>query len=258
MNRYALAAFAAATLVAGPALAQQQIDFSKVEQKVTELGIRTYMVEGAGGNTTVIVGDDGVIMVDSQFAPLHDKLKAAIDKLSGNKPIKYLVNTHWHGDHTGGNAAFAKGGVTVIAHANVKKRLAEGAVNGLTGNRTPPAAPEAVPTKTYKNAITLKLQGRSVQLKHPVPAHTDGDTYVFVKDANVLSTGDIVSVGNRFPNIDFAVGGSIDGMIAAVDGYIKMSDDKTKVVPGHGPVLSKAQLREYRAMLADARAPAPS
>jgi glyoxylase-like metal-dependent hydrolase (beta-lactamase superfamily II) len=252
MNRYAVFAFAAATLLSCGAWAQQRIDFSTVEQKVTDLGKRTYMVEGAGGNTTVIVGDDGVIMVDGQFAPLHDKLKAAIAKLS-NQPIKYLVNTHFHGDHTGGNAPFTKDGVTVVAHANVKKRLAEGTTNGLTGNKTPPAPAEALPAKTYKNSMTLKVQGRSAQLKHLSPAHTDGDTYVFVKDANVLSTGDIVSVGNRYPNIDFAVGGGIDGMIAAVDSYIKMSDDRTKIVPAHGPVLNKAQLREYRAMLADAR-----
>jgi glyoxylase-like metal-dependent hydrolase (beta-lactamase superfamily II) len=251
MNRYALALCAAATLIAGPALAQQQTDFSRVEQKVTELGNGTYMLEGAGGNTTVIVANDGVILVDGQFAPLKDKIKAAVAKLS-NQPIKYLINTHFHGDHSGGNAPFSKDGVTVVAHENVKKRLAEGTVNGLTGNRTPPAAPEALPAKTYKNSITLKLKGRSVQLKHPSPAHTDGDTYVFVKDANVLATGDIVTIG-RFPNIDFAVGGGIDGMIAAADSYIKLSDDRTKIVPGHGPLATKTQLREYRAMLADAR-----
>jgi glyoxylase-like metal-dependent hydrolase (beta-lactamase superfamily II) len=252
MNRYALAAFAAATVATCGAWAQQRIDFSTVEQKITELGNRTYMLEGAGGNTTVIVGDDGVIMVDGQFAPLHEKLKAAIAKLS-NQPIKYLVNTHFHGDHTGGNAPFAKDGVKVVAHANVKKRLAEGTTNGLTGNKTPPAPPEALPTTTYKNSMTLEVKGRSVQLEHPLPAHTDGDTYVLVKDANVLATGDIVSVGNRFPNIDFAVGGGIDGMIAAVDAYIKLADDRTKIVPGHGAVMNKAQLREYRAMLATAR-----
>ena len=128
----ALCVFTAAAMLSGAASAQQT-DFSKVEEKVTELGHRTYWIEGAGGNTTLAVGDDGVILVDGQFAPLHDKLKAAIDKVSGGKPIKYLVNTHYHGDHTGGNAAFAKDGVVVVAHENVKKRLAEGVASGPGG-----------------------------------------------------------------------------------------------------------------------------
>ena len=131
MNRYAAAAFAAVAFAASGAWAQRT-DFSKVDEKVADLGHNTYWIEGAGGNTTVAVGTDGIIMVDGQFAPLHDKLKEAIAKLS-DKPIKYLINTHYHGDHTGGNALFAKDGATVVAHENVKKRLSEGATNGLTG-----------------------------------------------------------------------------------------------------------------------------
>jgi glyoxylase-like metal-dependent hydrolase (beta-lactamase superfamily II) len=162
------------------------------------------------------------------------------------------VNTHYHGDHSGGNAPFAKDGTATVAHENVKKRLAEGTTNGLTGNRTPPAAPEALPRQTYAGATTLKVKGRTAQLGHPRPAHTDGDTYVYFKDANVLATGDIVTIG-RYPNIDFAVGGGIDGMIAAVDGYLKLANDGTVIVPGHGPAIKKWRLREYRAMLAEAR-----
>ena len=244
-------AFAAATMLAGAAMAQQTTDFSKVEEKVTDLGHRTYWIEGAGGNTTVAVGDDGIIMVDGQFAPLHDKLKAAIAKLS-DKPIKYLVNTHFHGDHTGGNASFAKDGVTVVAQENVKKRLSEGTTNGLTGARTPPVAADALPGKTYKSSMTLKVKGVTAQLKHPRPAHTDGDTYVYFKDANVLSTGDTVALG-RYPNIDFAAGGAIGGMIAAADTYLKLANDDTKIVPGHGPMINKAKLVEYRKMLITAR-----
>jgi glyoxylase-like metal-dependent hydrolase (beta-lactamase superfamily II) len=243
--------FAAAIVSTGVASAQPRTDFSRVEQKVTDLGHRTFWIEGAGGNTTVAVGNDGIIMVDGQFAPLHDKLKAAIAKLS-DKPIKYLINTHYHGDHTGGNEPFAKNGVTVVAHANVKKRLSEGTTNGLTGNRTPPAPQAAWPAKTYNNWTNIRVAGRTARLTHPAPAHTDGDTYVYFKDANVLATGDTVTFG-RYPNIEFAVGGGIDGMIAAVDVYMKLADDNTKIVPGHGPVSNKARLAEYRAMLATAR-----
>ena len=250
MNRYAAAAFAVAVFVTSGAWAQGT-DFSKVEEKVTDLGHGTYRIEGAGGNTTMAVGTDGIIMVDGQFAPLHDKLKAAIAKLS-DKPIKYLVNTHYHGDHSGGNVPFAKDGATIVAQENVKKRLSEGATNGLTGAKVPPAPQEAWPAKTYKSSMTLTVKGRTAQLKHAVRAHTDGDTYVYFKDANVLSTGDTVVIG-RYPNIDFAVGGSIKGMIAAVDTYLKLADDNTKVVPGHGPVANKAKLVEYRKMLATAR-----
>jgi glyoxylase-like metal-dependent hydrolase (beta-lactamase superfamily II) len=250
MNRYAAAAFAAAVVVASGAWAQGT-DFSKVEEKVTDLGHNTYWIEGAGGNTTVAVGTDGIIMVDGQFAPLHDKLKAAIAKLS-DKPIKYLINTHYHGDHTGGNALFAKDGAIIVAHENVKKRLSEGATNGLTGAKVAPAPQEAWPSKTYKGSMTLKVKDRTAQLTHVARAHTDGDTYVYFKNANVISTGDTVTVG-RYPNFDFAVGGSIRGVIAAVDTYLKLANDDTKIVPGHGPLTNKAGLKDYRAMLVAAR-----
>jgi glyoxylase-like metal-dependent hydrolase (beta-lactamase superfamily II) len=249
-SRIALAAVAALALSAAPALAQQQ-DFSKVEIKTTDLGHNTYELEGAGGNITVAVGGDGIIMVDTEFAPLHDKIKAAIAKLSP-LPIKYVVNTHYHGDHTGGDAGFAKDGAIVVAQENVKKRLEEGTTNGLTGAKTAPVSGDALPSKTYKTSLILKVKGRTAALHHVAHAHTDGDTYVWFKDADVLSTGDTVTMG-RWPNIDFAVGGNIRGMIAACNIYLKFVDDQTKIVPGHGPVADKAQLVAYRAMLVAAR-----
>src|SRR5262245_10403725 len=249
----------AATILALGAVAQtQQLqplapppDFDKVVIKTTDLGNRTYMLEGEGGNITVAVADDGVIMVDSQFAPLHGKIKAAIAGIT-SQPIRYLLITHFHRDHTGGNEAFGKDGATIVAHENVRARLASGTRNGLTGNVVPPAPAIALPKETFKDTMTVRLQGRAAELRHPADVHTDGDAYVYFADGNVLATGDIV-VFNRYPNIDFAYGGSIDGMIRGVDDIIAFAKDDTKIVPGHGPLGTKAMIREYRQMLVEAR-----
>jgi glyoxylase-like metal-dependent hydrolase (beta-lactamase superfamily II) len=197
------------------------------------------------------VAKDGIIMVDGEFAPLHDKIKAAIAAVS-SLPIKYLVNTHFHGDHTGGNEPFAKDGVTIISEVNVKKRLEAGTTNGLTGVKTSPAPEAALPSKTYTGAFKIRLNGRVADLTHIANAHTDGDTYVWFKTADVLSTGDTFTNG-RYPNIDFANGGNIKGMIAATDAYLKLTNAKTRIVPGHGPIADKAALIEYRTMLITAR-----
>ena len=256
MRRHALAALAALALTA-PALAQTAPvppvgpDFSRINVVTTDLGHRTYMLEGAGGNVTVAVGDDGVIMVDGQFAPMHDKLKAAIAAVTPNK-VTYLINTHHHGDHTGGNAAFAADGATVVGQANERAMLAAGTTSNTTGVKVPPAPPAALPTKTYTDAMTLTIKGRTAQLKHAANAHTGGDTYVWFKDANVLATGDTFT-NARYPNIDFLNGGSIKGVISAADIYLSLADDQTRIVPGHGPLASKAQLSEYRAMMVAAR-----
>ena len=226
-------------------------DFTKTVIKTTDLGNNTYMLEGEGGNITVAVGDDGIIMVDGEFAPLHDKIKAAIATIS-NQPIKYLIDTHFHGDHTGGNEPFAKDGAVIVADPNVKARLAAGTTNGLTGAKVPPASADALPTKTYTNSTRIVLKGRVAELKHIANAHTDGDTYVWFKTANVLSTGDTFTNG-RYPNIDFANGGNIKGMIAATDAYLKLTNPRTRIVPGHGPIADKAALTEYRTMLVTAR-----
>ena len=259
MLRTGIAVVATTLLLAGGAVAQQPPaatpppppDFSKVEIKTTDLGDNMYMLEGQGGNITVAVAKDGIIMVDGQYAPLHDKIKAAISNVS-MLPIKYLVNTHFHGDHTGGNEAFAKDGATVISEINVKNRLAAGTTNGLTGVKTPPVPEAALPSKTYTGAFHIRLRGRVADLRHIEHAHTDGDTYVWFKTANVLSTGDTFTNG-RYPNIDFANGGNIKGMIAATDAYLKLVNAKTRIVPGHGPLADKTVLTEYRTMLMTAR-----
>ncbi|HKS64933.1 MAG TPA: MBL fold metallo-hydrolase [Xanthobacteraceae bacterium] len=256
-------AFALATtlLLAPAATAQQQppapppplVDWDKVQIKTTDLGNNTYMLEGQGGNITVAVGTDGIIMVDGQFAPLSDKIKAAIKAISP-LPIKYLINTHYHGDHTGGNENFAKDGVTVVAHDNLRVRLAAGTIQGLTGNKVPPRPPEALPKQTYfGGSITLEVGGRKAILTHIANAHTDGDTWVYFPDANVLCTGDTSNNLKKYQNIDWANGGDVRGMIRAQDTYLKAGNDQTKIVVGHGPLASKKDVAEFRAMLVTAR-----
>jgi cyclase len=226
-------------------------NFDKVTIKPVDLGHRTYMLEGEGGNITVAVADDGVIMVDSQFAPLYGKIKAAIAQIT-SLPIRYLIITHFHRDHTGGAEAFGKDGAIIVAHENVKTRMASGTRNGLTGNEVPAAPAIALPKETYKDTMTVRLQGRSAELRYSRDVHTDGDTYVYFADANVLVTGDIVFFG-RYPNIDFAYGGSIDGMIRGVDELLAFAREDATIVPGHGPVGTKAMIRDYRQMLVVAR-----
>ena len=240
-------AAAAFGLVTASVNAAQQQDFSKIEVKTTDLGRNTYMLEGAGGNVTIAVGTDGVIMVDAQFAPMHDKLKAAIAKIT-NQPVKYLINTHYHGDHTGGNAAFGKEGVTIVAHENLKNRLANPPA-GANG-QTPAAAPaEALPKQVYTDKTTVSVGGRTAQVVH-IAAHTDTDSVVYFPDANVLAVGD-TGGPNRYPNI--ALGGSIDGMIAGTQTYINMANDQTKIVPGHGPLSTKADFQAYHDRLVQIR-----
>ena len=263
MARVALAALAAASVAfaamaasaicfAGAASAQER-DFSKVEIKTIDLGHNTYRLEGLGGNITVAVGTDGIIMVDGQFAPLHDKIKAAITAISP-LPIKYLVNTHFHGDHTGGNGPFQNDGAIVVAQDNIRVRLAAGTTNGVTGAKTPPVAPEALPKQTYVGgSITLEVGGRKAILTHVTNAHTDGDTWVYFPDANVLCTGDTMTNTKRYQTIDFANGGDIRGMIRATETYLKVASDDTKVMTGHGPLAKKADISEFNAMLKTAR-----
>jgi glyoxylase-like metal-dependent hydrolase (beta-lactamase superfamily II) len=225
-------------------------DFSKVDIKVDDLGHRTYMLEGPGGNITLAVADEGIMMVDSEFAPLHDKIKAAIATVT-DKPVRYLIDTHFHLDHTGGNAAFVAEGATLVAQENVRERLAAG-TEGMNGNRMAPVPPSGLPTKVYGDELTLKLKGRTAELRHFPAAHTDGDTYVYFADANVLATGDLVSIG-RYPYIDVVNGGNLNGMIAAANALLKRVNDQTRIVPGHGPLAAKSDLLAYRDMLQGAR-----
>src|SRR3977135_1892979 len=196
MNRIAMVLLAAsAVLFTDAAHAQQSpapplIDWEKIQIKTTDLGNNTYMLEGQGGNITVAVGTGGISMVDGQFAPLSAKIKAAIAAISP-LPIKYLVNTHIHGDHTGGNENFAKDGAIIVGQDNIRVRLAAGTLNGITGAKPAPRPPEALPTEPYIGGTkTLQVGGRTAQLTHVNNAHTDGDTWGYFADANVLCAGD--------------------------------------------------------------------
>jgi glyoxylase-like metal-dependent hydrolase (beta-lactamase superfamily II) len=253
MLKIASAAIVAASLMLSAAQAQPLTDFSKVEIKTTNLGNNTYMLEGMGGNITVAVGSESILLVDGQFAPLSDKIKAAVKAISP-LPIKYLVNTHFHGDHTGGNANFAKDGVTIVAHDNIRLRLAAGSLNQQTRAIAQASPPEALPKETYSvGSMTLDIGGRKVQLTHVANAHTDGDTWVYFPDANVLATGDTVNNLKRYQSIDFNNGGDIRGMIRASDAYLKTANDSTKVVVGHGPLATRADVVEFRDMLVASR-----
>jgi cyclase len=215
-------------------------DFSKVEIKTTKLAPNFYTLEGQGGAIGVLVGPDGVFMVDSQFAPLSDKIAAAIRQIS-DRPIKFMVNTHVHGDHTGGDENFAKMGVTIIARDELRARLAAPA-NGPK----PPAA--ALPIVTYKGAMTFHMNDEDVQLIAVPAAHTDGDTMVRFPNADVIMTGDFYrSLG--YPNIDRANGGTLNGMLAGLQAVVDAAKPTTRIVPGHGAVVDKTAVAAHREMI---------
>ena len=225
--------------------------FDQVEITTTDLGNRVYMLQGEGANMTIAVSGDGVIMVDTEFAELNQKIKDAIAAIT-DLPIRYLIITHFHRDHTGGNAGFARDGAIIVSHENVKTVLEAGSLNGLTGNVVPPAPAEALPRITFDDAAAIHLEGHTARLMHRSNWHTDGDTQVYFPEADILVTGDIVSFG-LYPNIDVSYGGSIDGMIEGVDALLQIANDDTKIVPGHGPVGDKAMMVEFRQMLVDVR-----
>jgi glyoxylase-like metal-dependent hydrolase (beta-lactamase superfamily II) len=236
----AIALFMAVT--AGFAGAQGQQDFSKVEIKATKISDKFYTLEGQGGMIGALVGPDGVFLVDTQFAPLTEKIVAAVKKIS-NGPIKFIVNTHLHGDHTGGNANFAKLGATIFSRDQLRARLAV-----PTGaNATPPAA-ATLPVVTYDGPVTVHMNGEQVQLIPIRGAHTDGDTLVRFVDLDILMPGDYYrSVG--YPNIDRNNGGTLNGMIEGLGRTIGLAGPNTKIIPGHGPTVDRNGVTAHRDMI---------
>jgi glyoxylase-like metal-dependent hydrolase (beta-lactamase superfamily II) len=236
-------------VVAGAAAAQQP-DWSKVEVKVVPVAGGVSMLVGQGGNIGVTSGKDGIFLIDDQFEPLLPKIRAAVKTL-GDGPIRFVVNTHFHGDHTGSNAKLYESGAVIVAHENVRKRLGLERV-GTDKERIPPKPPEAWPIVTYANGVKLYLNGDELEVIHVARAHTDGDSIVRFKKANVVHMGDTFFNGD-YPFIDVDSGGSVDGLIAAADLVLGSIDDKTKIIPGHGPLASKADLQKYRNMVASIR-----
>jgi cyclase len=232
-------------LAAPAALAQE--DLSQVEIQTQKLADRVYMMTGSGGNLGLSVGEDAVFLIDDQFAPLTPKIQAAIAKLT-DKPVKFVLNTHWHFDHTGGNENLGKGGALIIAHENVRKRLsAEGFIEFL-GMKTQPEAKVALPVITFTRDLTFHINGDEVLAHHVARAHTDGDVIVQFRKSNVIHMGD--AFFNRiYPFIDTSSGGTVGGVIAAAELVLRLADDDTKIIPGHGPLGNKADLQAYRDML---------
>jgi cyclase len=248
-----LGRLAAILLLAAGTLAQDP-DFSKVQIKVIKVAGTVYMLQGAGGNIGASVGDDGIVVVDDQYAPLADRIQAALKGIT-DKPVRFIINTHYHEDHTGGNEFFQKQ-APIIAHDNVRKRLEEG---GMAGNgasvhfEAKPQPKGALPIITFDHDVTVHLNGEDIRALHFPAGHTDGDSVIYFPESNVVHMGDdFVTYG--FPFIDIDSGGSIDGMISGVEGAISELPADVKIIPGHGPVSNLDDVRAFVKMLKDTRA----
>jgi len=247
---------ALALVLVGGAQAQNT-DYSKVQIKVTKVSGNIYMLEGAGGNIAASVGEDGIVIVDDQYAPLADKIQSALRDLKiTDKPVRFVINTHYHGDHTGGNMPFANTGSTVIAQDNVRKRLESGGTAGNGGSvkmENPPAPKAALPIITFEHDVTVHLNGEDIRALHFPSGHTDGDAVIFFPKNNVVHMGDdFVRYG--FPFIDVASGGSVQGMIAAMEKASGMLPPDVKVIPGHGTLSNLDDVRAFVQMLKETSA----
>jgi glyoxylase-like metal-dependent hydrolase (beta-lactamase superfamily II) len=238
-----------AVLLAAPSLLAQ--DWEAVEIGTQELAPGVYMMIGSGGNLGVSAGEDGVFLIDDQYAPLTEKIVAAIRAVS-DAPIRFVLNTHWHGDHTGGNENLGEAGALIVAHDNVRERMSVEQFIEAFDRRTPPSPEGALPVVTFSASVTFHLNGDELFVFHVEHAHTDGDAIIHFRKSNVVHMGDTYFSGG-YPFIDVSSGGSIDGMIATADKVLSIVDDDTQIIPGHGEMSNKAKLKEYRAMLAGVR-----
>jgi cyclase len=224
-------------------------DFSKVEVKATKVAGSVYMITGAGGNIGVSVGEDGIVLVDDQYAPLAPKIEAALATIT-DKPVRFILNTHYHGDHTGGNEHFGKS-APIVAHENVRKRLKEGVTSPQ--RTVPPAPGGALPVLTFNDSVTIHINGEDVRAVHFPHAHTDGDSVIWFTQSNVVHMGDNFFNG-AFPFIDLDSGGSVKGAIDVVDRVVSMIPEDAKVIAGHGPLGDRAALIAYVAMIRETAA----
>lgn len=232
-------------VVALPATAQlQEPDFSVV---AADLGGGLYLLTGWGGNIGVSSGADGTFLIDDQYAPATPAINAALEKLKV-APVRFVINTHWHGDHTGGNEHYGQAGAVIVAHDNVRGRMGTPQQNRFLGGATPASPPAALPVVTFGESLSLHLNGQAIRALHAPRAHTDGDAITHFTASNVLHAGDLFFNG-RYPFIDVDSGGSVSGLLAAVDTMLAASDEATRIIPGHGPLADRAALQAYRDML---------
>jgi len=225
-----------------PAAAQQ--DFSKVEIKAEKVAAGIYMLTGRGGNIGLSVGKSGTYVIDDQYAPLTDKILAAIRAITPD-PVRFVVNTHWHGDHTGGNENLGKAGALLVAHENVRRRMSAEQLSATFNRSTPPSPEAALPVVTFTDAVTFHWNGDEIRVRHVPPAHTDGDSIVQFVKADVVHMGDLFFNGG-YPFIDTSSGGRVDGVIAAAEQALAEIGERTRIIPGHGPLATRADLQAYR------------
>lgn len=241
-------AVAALALALVSTVAPAQRDFSRVEVAATRLGESTYMLTGAGGNMGLSVGEDAVFLIDDQFAPLTDRINGAIAKITP-KPVRFVLNTHWHFDHTGGNENYGKAGALIVAHENVRRRMGTDQFIESMKRSVPAAPAAALPVVTFTDGVSFHLNGEEIRAMHVARAHTDGDTIVHFLKSDVIHMGDVF-FNEMYPFIDLSSGGGIRGTIAACDRVLAIAGANTRVIPGHGPLTDRAGLQAYRDMLA--------
>jgi glyoxylase-like metal-dependent hydrolase (beta-lactamase superfamily II) len=222
-------------------------EFDKVEIKTHKLTDSIYMLEGAGGNIGVCIGQDGVFLIDDQYAPLTEKIKAAIAELT-DKPVKFLINTHWHGDHVGGNEKLGEAGAVIVAHENVRKRMSTEQVMKIFNRTIPPSPKAALPVITFTRDLKFYFNGEEIEVTHAAHAHTDGDAIIYFKNSNVVHTGDVYFNG-MYPFIDAGSHGSINGVVDATIQLHTIINKDTKIIPGHGPLSDADAFQKYSTML---------
>ncbi len=238
----------AVAMVGTQALGQ---DFSQVQIRTTEVAEGIYMLEGSGGNLGLSVGTDGAFLIDDQFAPLSEKISAAIADIT-NDDVRFLVNTHWHGDHTGGNENFGNAGAIIVAHDNVRARMSTEQFREIFDQRIPASPETALPIVTFADRTTFHWNGQRIVVKHVENAHTDGDSVVWFADADVFHLGDVFFNG-FYPFVDVSSNGSLEGYISAVEGVLMRTTENTTIIPGHGPLANANDLRAYLEVLRTAR-----
>lgn len=228
-----------------------QAQMEDVQIRTTQLTESIHMLEGAGGNLVACAGDDGAFLIDDQFAPLTQKIQDAIATFHEGD-VRFVLNTHWHFDHTGGNENFGEAGAVIVAHDNVRARMSVDSFSEFLDRESPASPPAALPVVTFSDGLTFHMNGQTIEVTHFAHAHTDGDAVVHFREANVIHTGDIIFYG-LYPFIDVESGGSIDGVIAACEAILEMADRDTKIVPGHGPLIGRDEVIIYRDLLAEIR-----